>query len=132
MLHKQLLSCSPLLIKVQDNKKACDINRRLKVEVAGTEPNLFIPLISLIFQTLICQVVSDFNHLTAIAIYKLLLYLYLYTELPFQSFHGAFRYISEFCNLSDWIARSQKFEHLLVFFFLGINRFSPSHLTTKT
>ena len=37
MLHKQL-SCSPLLIKVQDNKKACDINRRLKVEVAGVEP----------------------------------------------------------------------------------------------
>ena len=65
-----------------------------KVEVAGTEPNLLIPLTLLLFQTLICQVVSDFNHLTAIAIYKLLLYLYLYTELSFQSFHCAFRYIS--------------------------------------
>ena len=103
-----------------------------KVEVAGTEPNLHIPLILSLFQNTICQLVSDLDHLTAIAHYILTIYLYLYTELSFQSFHGAFRYISKFCYLSDWIARSQKFEHLLVFFFLGINRFSPSHLTTKT
>ena len=57
-----------------------------KVEVAGTEPNLFIPLISLIFQTLICQVVSDFNHLTAIAISKLLLYLYYIQNSRFNLF----------------------------------------------
>ena len=47
-----------------------------KVEVAGTEPNLLIPLISLTFQTTIWQLVSDFNHLTAISLSKLLLYLY--------------------------------------------------------
>ncbi len=40
-----------------------------KVEVAGTEPNLLIPLISLIFQTTICQLVSDLDHLTAYPIY---------------------------------------------------------------
>ena len=78
-----------------------------KVEVAGTEPTILIPLILLLFQTPICQMVSDFDQLTAIAISKLLLYLYLYTELPFQSFHGAFRYISKFGYLSYWIARFQ-------------------------
>ena len=78
-----------------------------KVEVAGTEPNLLIPLISLIFQTTICQLVSDLEQLTAIAHYILTIYLYLYTELSFQSFHGAFRYICQFSDLSDWIARSQ-------------------------
>ena len=57
-----------------------------KVEVAGTEPNLLIPLTLLLFQTLICQVVSDFNHLTAIAIYKLLLYLYYIQNSRFNLF----------------------------------------------
>ena len=40
-----------------------------KVEVAGTEPTLLIPLTLLLFQTLICQVVSDLDHLTAYPIY---------------------------------------------------------------
>lgn len=56
------------------------------VEVAGTEPTLLIPLTLLLFQTLICQVVSDFNHLTAIAIYKLLLYLYYIQNSRFNLF----------------------------------------------
>ena len=103
-----------------------------KVEVAGTEPNLLIPLISLIFQTTICQLVSDFRTIDSNRHIQTPPFTILYTELSFQSFHGAFRYICQFSDLSDWIARSQKFEHLLVFFFLGINRFSPSHLTTKT
>ena len=34
-----------------------------KVEVAGTEPNLLTPLISLIFQTTIGQLVSDLDQI---------------------------------------------------------------------
>ena len=103
-----------------------------KVEVAGTEPNRHIALISLIFQTTIGQLVSDLDQIDSNRHIQTSPLPLLYTELPFQSFHCAFRYISKFGYLSDWIARSQKFEHLLVFFFLGINRFSPSHLTPKT
>ena len=40
-----------------------------KVEVAGTEPNLHIPLILSLFQNTICQMVSDLDHLTAYPIY---------------------------------------------------------------
>ena len=40
-----------------------------KVEVAITEPNLHIPLILLIFQNTICQLVSDLDQLTAITLY---------------------------------------------------------------
>ena len=40
-----------------------------KVEVAGTERNRHIALISLLFQTTICQLVSDFDQLTAYPIY---------------------------------------------------------------
>ena len=78
-----------------------------KVEVAGTEPTLLIPLTLLLFQTLICQVVSDLDQIDSNRHIQTTPLPLLYTELSFQSFHGAFRYISEFCYLSDWIARSQ-------------------------
>ena len=74
-----------------------------KVEVAGTERNHHISLIVLLFQKSVYQLVSDFDQRTAIAHYILTIYLYLYTELPFQSFHCAFRYICQFSDLSDWI-----------------------------
>ena len=57
-----------------------------KVEVAGTEPNLLIPLTLLLFQTLICQLVSDLDQLTAISISKLLLYLYYIQNSRFNLF----------------------------------------------
>ena len=63
----------------RSKKNSVRISRTLSksphsVEVAGTEPTLLIPLTLLLFQTLICQVVSDFNHLTAISLSKLHLY----------------------------------------------------------
>ena len=57
-----------------------------KVEVAGTEPTLLMPLILLLFQTPICQLVSDLEQLTAIAISKLLLYLYYIQNSRFNLF----------------------------------------------
>ena len=101
------------------------------VEVAITERNRHIALIFLWFQKSVSQLVSDLDQLTAIT----LLHTHpspLYTKLSFQSFHGAFRYISEFCYLSDWIARSQKFQYFFVFFFLSLNGLTISHLTTKS
>ena len=40
-----------------------------KVEVAITEPNRHIALIFLMFQNTICQLVSDLDQLTALALY---------------------------------------------------------------
>ena len=57
-----------------------------KVEVAGTEPNLHIPLILSLFQNTICQLVSDLDHLTAIAHYILTLYLYYIQNSRFNLF----------------------------------------------
>ena len=48
-----------------------------KVEVAITEPNLHIPLIFLMFQKSVYQLVSDLDQLTALALYILILLHYI-------------------------------------------------------
>ena len=48
-----------------------------KVEVAITEPNLHISLIVFLFQKSVCQLVSDLDQLTALALYILIFRLYM-------------------------------------------------------
>ena len=48
-----------------------------KVEVAITEPNLHIPLIFLMFQKSVYQLVSDLDQLTALTLYILILLHYI-------------------------------------------------------